>query len=148
MDIRFVNREAFVVAGYAVETNHTSNDKDLGELWHTYRTHLLADPESRSCLYGVLWYTENHGYYYLLGIEQRNNKLTDEQTMSVEIPAAQFAVAVVPGGMTAGEAWTEYFEIELPALGVRPDAAHGRYFEFYNQDGVCELWTPVTAGED
>lgn len=146
MDIRFEDRGAFVVSGYAAETSPATNDTDLGALWEEYRDKLIALPESRASLYGVLWYTENHSYFYLLGIEAPGSLLEGAST-SVEIPAARFAVATVPDNMTAAAAWTEYFDKALPALGFAPDAEHGKYFEYYDQHGVCELWTPVVRAK-
>lgn len=143
MNIRFEERDAFFVSGYAVETEASSNDKELSLLWNEYKDKLISIPESKSCLYGVMWYTENHKYFYLLGIETHEKKPLGDGATFVEIPAAYFGVATVPDNMTEVEAWTDYFEKELPALGFVPDAEHGRYFEFYNKDGACELWTPV-----
>ena len=59
------------------------------------------------------------------------------------IPAANFSVATIPADMSTVEAWTQYFEKELSTLKYEPDAEHGKYFEFYNERGNCELWTPV-----
>ena len=142
MNIRFENRSEFSVYGYAVETILNSNGNDTGRLWENYKDALLRVPESKSCLYGVLWYTEEHRYFYLLGIQSEKPPMGG--MTAVVIPAALFAVAAVPSHMNATEAWTQYFETELPALHYVPEAKHGKYFEFYNADGECELWTPVT----
>jgi len=81
------------------------------------------------------------GTFYLLGI--KNEKPPKREMTAVTIPAANFAIATVPNNMDTIEAWTQYFEKELPLLGYIPDAEHGRYFEFYNANEKCELWTPV-----
>ena len=141
MEIRFENTDDFIVHGYAVETILSSCDNDVGQLWEKHKEDLLAIPESKSCLYGVMWYTEHHKYFYLLGIQSEKPLKSD--MISVEIPTANFAIATVPDNMDTIEAWTQYFEKELPLLGYIPDAEHGRYFEFYNPQEECELWTPV-----
>ncbi|MDR3090760.1 MAG: GyrI-like domain-containing protein [Clostridiales bacterium] len=114
MEIRFENKADFIVRGYAVETILSSSEKDVGQLWEKHKEDLLAIPESKSSLYGVMWYTENHKYFYLLGI--KNEKPPKSDMTAVTIQAANFAIATVPG----------------------------KYFEFYNAEGACELWTPVT----
>jgi AraC family transcriptional regulator len=145
MEIRFENRDGFVVYGYAVETVLSSCENDVGELWEKHKKNLLCIPESKSCLYGVMWYTENHRYYYHLGIQSEKQPKSD--MAAVTIPLAFFAVATVPENMNTMEAWTKYFEKELPLLGYIPDAEHGKYFEFYNTNEECELWTPVIKTE-
>lgn len=141
MQIRFENSDSFNVCGYAVETILSSSGNDVGELWEKHKDTLLALPDSKSCLYGVMWYTENHKYFYLLGIKSEKPPKSD--MISVTIPAANFAIATAPNPKDTIEAWTQYFETELPRLGYLPDAEHGRYFEFYNSNEECELWTPV-----
>lgn len=141
MEIRFEYRDDFIVHGYAIETILSSSENDVGQLWAEHKDTLLTMSESRLCLYGVMWYTQDHKYFYLLGIQSEKPLKSD--MISVEIPTADFAVATVPDNMTEIEAWTQYFEKELPSLGYIPDAEHGKYFEFYNADGACELWTPV-----
>jgi len=142
MKIRFENRNKFKVYGYLKETNSENNDYDLGQLWSKYESELRQIPESKSCLYGVTWYTdETHKrYYYLLGIE--TDKLKDNM-VCVEVPTGYFAVATVPKEMTEVEAWAEFFYKEIPAKGYAPDENHGIYFEFYDKNRTCELWTPV-----
>ena len=141
MEIRFESKDEFIVYGYSVETILSSCENDIGQLWDMHAKSLLNLPESKSCLYGVMWYTENHKYYYHLGIMSGKPQKND-MTAAI-VPAANFAIATVPENMDAIEAWTQYFEKELPILGCVPDAEHGKYFEFYGSDGECELWTPV-----
>ena len=141
MKIRFKNRAEFFVYGFAVETELSSSQDDVGSLWENYEKILLNIPASESCLYGVMWYTEGHKYYYHLGICSETPLL--DGMSAVVIPSAYFAIATVPDNMTIVEAWTEYFETELPSLGYTPDSEHGRYFEFHGADGKCGLWTPV-----
>lgn len=141
MEIRFEDRDGFSVYGYAVETILSSAEKEVGALFENHEEGLLSIPEGNGSLYGVMWYTENHRYYYHLGIH--SNKVPLDDMAEVVIPAAHFAIATIPEGMDAFEAWTFYFEEELPRLGYAPDAEHGTYFEFYDSNGNCELWTPV-----
>ena len=141
MDIRATNIDPFRVCGYAVETQLDTNSGDLGTLWEKYRDVLLAYPESNQTLYGVFEYTTGHRYSYLLGI--RCDMPPKEDMSFSDIHAARFAVAAVPDGMTEVEAWTQFFEAGLPALGYAPDTKHGKYFEYYGAGGKRELWTPI-----
>ena len=141
MKIRFEKNNDFNICGYAVETILSSCEKDVGELWKKHKDNLLSISKNKSCLYGVMWYTEDHKYFYLLGIKSEKSLKSDMTT--VTIPAANFAVATIPNSVSTIEAWTQYFEKELPALKYEPDAEHGKYFECYDEHGSCELWTPV-----
>lgn len=155
MKIHFEKRDSFRVVGFAVETNLDSCIEDVGSLWENYEKKLLNLANSESPLYGLMWYTEDHNYFYLLGIEDSDNSISDiitntnsndenskDEIFSVDIPSACFGVANIPKEMDTIKAWTKYFEVELPKLEYLPDDEHGKYFESYF-DGVCELWTPV-----
>lgn len=141
MDIRVAHTDSFRVYGYAVETQLNTNSRDLGMLFEKYREALLSYPESRQTLYGVFEYTAGHRYSYLLGI--KCDVPPKEDMAFTDIPAARFAAAAVPDGMTEVEAWTQFFETGLKALSYAPDAKHGKYFEYYGADGKRELWTPI-----
>jgi len=146
MNIRFENRNKFTVCGYQTETNSENNGHDLGQLFARHENELREVSESKSRLYGVMWYTDDthQRYCYLLGIE--TNKCQGDM-VCVEVPAGYFAVASVPKGMTEVEAWTDFFFNEIPALGYLPDEKHGIYFELFSETGDCELWTPVKSAE-
>ncbi len=141
MHIRTTHNDSFRVCGYAVETQLDTNSGDLGKLWEKYRDVLLAYPESSQTLYGVFAYTTGHRFSYLLGI--KCDVPPKKDMIYADISAARFAVAAVPDGMTEVEAWTQFFETGLPALGYAPDAQNGKYFEYYGADGKRELWTPI-----
>ena len=147
MKIRFENRDKFKVCGYVTESDQENNDRDLEELWSKYEDKLRKMPESKSCVYGVMWYTdETHKRYcYLLGIE--TDEFQNDMTF-VEVPTGHFAVATVPKEMDAKEAWAEFFYKAIPASGFMPDENHGIYFEFFNQNGDYELWTPIKPMEN
>ena len=142
MKIQLKKREAFKVYGYVTETNAENNDRDIGLLWSQYESVLRKIPESRGQLYGVIWYTdESHKRYcYFLGFES-SREYNDYDF--IEIPSGNFAVAKVSKKMTEMEAWTEFFYNAIPANNLVPDEKHGLYFEFYNENGNCELWAPV-----
>ena len=147
MEIRFENRDQFKVYGYVKETNSENNDQDGGCLWKKHENELRENPESKSCLYGVLWYTDetHQRFCYLLGIETSKHQ---SDMVCVEVPAGHFAIATVPKGMTEKDAWTEFFFKEIPERGYAPDESHGIYFEFYDENGNCELWTPIKTIEN
>jgi len=134
--------EAFKVYGYVTETSAENNDRDIGLLWSQYESILKKIPESKGRLYGVSWYTdESHKRYcYFLGFES-SREYNDYNY--VEIPSGNFAVTKVPTKMTEKEAWTEFFYKLIPASNLVPDEKHGRYLEYYDEKGNCELWAPV-----
>lgn len=141
MDIRMEHKADFFVQGYAVETRLSACEDEVGGLWAKWEAALRAMAETSAPLYGVMWYTEDNQYVYLLGIQgegQPQNGMT-----AVKISAAEFAVASVPENMTEIEAWTAFFEMELPLRGYLPDAEHEKYFELHKAAGACELWTPI-----
>jgi len=143
MDIRFENRSAFYVSGYSVETNESSHEKDIALLREKHEDKLRSISKNGFGLYFVTWLTESNNYIYLFGIEKHDKTPIDEAAACVKIPAANFAVATVPGGMPVLEAWAELFETGLQSVGSAPNTEHGIYFEFFNEIGVCEIWVPV-----
>lgn len=151
MDLRVIEREEFIICGYVVETSLETCCKDLGELWDRFKSQkqseiLKSSEGSRKGLYGVMWYTQNHQYCYLLGKKIKNKEAKIDSTCIKRIPGACYAVAIVPDNMTIVEAWTVLFERILPDAGYMPDLDHGLYFEYYpNEDNneICELWTPI-----
>lgn len=144
MEVRFENRNSFNVVGYAVETNLDSAVEDIGLLWEKYEKSLLK-LANKNPLYGVMWYTENHNYFYLLGIEDKTSLVEENNndSISLKVPSAKFSIATPPKNMDLIEAWTIYFESKLPNLGYVPNNDHGIYFESHHDNGICELWTPV-----
>ncbi|MDL2247074.1 effector binding domain-containing protein [Methanobrevibacter sp. OttesenSCG-928-K11] len=144
MKIDFKNRDSFKLCGYSVETNLDSALEDIGDLCEKYEEKLLKLTDSN--LYGVMWYSEGHNYVYAVAIEYEDN-FNKENMEFIEIPSAYFAIATVPENMSVIEAWTVYFEKSLPELGYLPDYEHGLFFESYDNNGTCELWTPVKKEE-
>ncbi len=143
MKLRFEKRNKFKVFGYSTETNLENSNDDLEELWSEHENELQNISEGNSRLYGVMCYTdESHkNYSYLLGIELPLSK--SKNIDYIEIPSSCFAVASVPKEMTAIEAWTEFFYKDIPENGYVVNEKHGIYFEFFDEDGNFELWTPV-----
>lgn len=144
MEVRFENRDSFNVVGFAVEANLDSAVEDIGLLCEKYEKSLLK-LANKNPLYGVMWYTKDHNYFYLIGIEDNTNLVEKnlDNPISLKIPSAKFAIATLPKNMDLIEAWTVYFESKLPNLGYVPDNNHGIYFEAHNDNGTCELWTPI-----
>ncbi|MCL2116750.1 MAG: effector binding domain-containing protein [Methanobrevibacter sp.] len=143
MKMRFENRDTFKIFGYSKETNIENNNEDLEQLWSKHETELRKIPEGNSCLYGVIFYTdESHqNYSYFLGVELPVAKFNNMD--HVEVPSSYFAVATVPKEMNAIEAWTEFFYKDISESGHIVNENHGIYFEFHDEKGNFELWTPV-----
>ena len=150
INIRIIERKEFTVCGYVVETSLETCGKDLSELWDRLRSQKLSDVfkslgRCMGGLYGLMWYTENHRYCYLLGKESENKEVELDLVCVKKIPEACYAVMTMPDNMPIVEAWTVFFERILPEAGYMPDSDHGLYFEYYpNEDNeICELWTPI-----
>lgn len=150
MDLKIVNRNEITLCGDVVETSLDTCKKDLGELWDNYRegksSILFRNTiEYSKGLYGLMWYTQNHRYCYLLGKETNPDRTDIDSARLKKVPAARYAIVSVPENMSITEAWTVFFEKILPEAGYMPDSDHGLYFEYYEDESnkTCELWTPV-----
>jgi predicted transcriptional regulator YdeE len=71
----------------------------------------------RNDFYGLMWYTDNHRYYNLIGIEADNINKKPTGACGKCVPGTNHSVAHVPPIMSAVDAWTEYFEKTLPESG-------------------------------
>jgi AraC family transcriptional regulator len=150
MDIRIIEHDEITIGGIVTETSVETCTKDLNELWKKFEEQKLAEvfrnaPGYKKGLYGLMWYTQNHRYCYLLGIEIKEAKTGLDEISIKTLPPARYAVVSVPDNMTVLEAWGVFFEKDLPAAGISPVLENGLYFEYYSdEDGkTCELWTPI-----
>lgn len=150
MDVKIMERGEITIGGMVTETSVETCSKDLNELWEKFEERKLAGvfrnaPGYQKGLYGVMWYTQNHRYCYLLGMETKVTETGPDGVSIKTIPPARYAVVSVPDNMTVLEAWRVFFEKDLPAAGLVPVLEHGLYFEFYPDEDskTCELWTPV-----
>lgn len=144
MDMRLEKRSAFYVSGYSVETNESSQEIDVALLRKKYESKLKSIANR---LYLVGWLAENGDYIYLLGVETQNQAPVDEGATCVEVPTGCFAVGVVPEGVPIMTAWGEFFVTGIPALGAAIDMEHGIFVGCFDENGVCELWTPVVKSD-
>lgn len=152
MDLKFKSRDTFYICGYFAETSLDTCNKDLSELWHEFeagKEELYQVFGHRNDFYGLMWYTENHRYCYLIGIKADNVNAAPAGVLCKRVPGTDYAIACVPPAMSAVDAWTEYFEKILPKAGYIPNAGHGLNFEYYPEGsgGAYELWTPVIKGD-
>ncbi len=159
LNLKFEHRDGFHVCGYSVETCLDTCREDLSLLRRDFDAQkgvLFEALGFRDAVYGLMWYTQDHRYRYLIGVEAADAGKAPSGAQCVCIPAAEYAVATVPPSVSAFDAWTAFFEKALPAVGYTPDSNHGLYFEYYpcgmgsgadvsaaNMDHACELWTPV-----
>lgn len=151
MNVQTVRRGALAICGYAVETTLNNNDADLQKLFSNFFDSgkdelLLGLKGAEPGFFGVEWYTPGHkSFFYLLGVAVDKNVRVPEGAVLKVIPAAAYAVTKVCAGRSLVEAWTEFFYTAIPEEGLKPDEAHGYYFEYYpgHTDGDCELWVPV-----
>ncbi len=151
MEMRLVEREAFCVCGYAVETTLAQNDKDVAALCRDFfengrEAALLSLKGSTKGYYGVSWYTQGQERYcYLLGIEVGPESTAPANAVVKSLPQTTYAVAGFSKGEDIIKAWTDFFYEEIPHAGLSVNAQPNVYFEYYPGavDDAYELWVPV-----
>lgn len=146
MELKLQSRNTFYICGYFIETSLETCGEDLSKLWRDFETNkeeLFNVFGYKNDFYGLMWYTENHRYCYLIGIEVDGISKAPTGACCKCVPGTNYAIALVPQTLSAVEAWTEYFEEILPNAGYIPNAEHGMNFEYYPGKGAYELWTPV-----
>lgn len=151
MKTKIVERSAFHICGYAIETNLENNDNDISNLLEKFKIEgydsiLNELPLCQKGYYGLEWYTEGHkSFFYLFGKEVGESAAAPKEAEIKLIPSAKYIVAEIPAGTNLVDAWTEFFYKAIPVLGYEVDDRHGYYFEYYKNDlsGDCELWTPI-----
>ena len=151
MNIDIMEREAFFICGYMVETTPEQNDKDISDLYSDFlgneKEAILAKLKgSKKGYYGLSWYTEGHRRYcYLLGIEVAEENSAPENSIIKKITKTTYAVARFPKGEDIIKAWTEFYYNEIPKTGFKVYEEQNLYFEYYpfSVNDMFELWVPV-----
>ena len=143
MNLRFEKRDTFYVHGFSVETGGATIEKDCVTLKEKHEGKLKSISD---CLYYLTWSPngyESEDLVCHIGVESTGLTLTTEGATSVELPAARYAVATVPKGVSVITAWQEFYEKGIPSLNAEIDLNYGIHFESFDANGVCELWIPV-----
>ena len=154
--MEITNRDELIICGYVVETSVDSCSTDLGRLWDNYRNNnsdelLEAAYKCKDGLYGLMWYTENHRYCYMLGREIITTYVELPESVVIKmIPYTTYAVYTVPDNMNIVDAWTVFFEEEIPNAGYKPNTEIGLYFEYYSDKNSksCHLWAPIKKSNE
>ena len=121
MKTRIVEREAFYICGYAVETNLEENDNDISKLYarfenNRYDSILKQLPLFGKGYYGLEWYTEGHeSFFYLFGREIGEMTVAPKGSEIKYIPSAKYLVAEILAGTNLVDAWTEFFYKVIPS---------------------------------
>lgn len=150
MIFRLLNRSAFSICGYSMETSLETCGMDLRKLWKDYGStsqKLYNVFGVREDFYGLMWKTKTSksSYIYLIGIEVAETKKPPEKAEIKQIPPAKYAVASVPASLSAVDAWNEFYNNVLTESEYTPAVGHVFDYEYYpHGDGNdYELWTPV-----
>ena len=139
MDIRIEKRDGFTITGYQIETLATDESYDEKSI-DLRSKHEDALRVNNAVLYGATWFTGEGKLYYLYGVAGGNTDGKD----SVSMPTGLFAVATVHADMPMISAWVEMWEEKgLPSTGYAYIEA-ATCFEFFGENGVREIWVPVT----
>lgn len=151
MKTRIVERDAFSICGYAVETSLENNNHDISKLYEKFQNEkydsiLKQLPGCEIGYYGLEWYTEGHkSFFYLLGKSVGKTAVPPKEAIIKHIPAAKYIVAEIQAETNIVDAWAEFFYKVIPDLGYEVDEQYGYYFEYYQNgiSGDCDLWTPI-----
>lgn len=149
--MEIIERGAFHICGYAVETDAAHNADVLSKLYRDFfdndkESVLLNLDGSKKGFYGLMWYTQGHEKYcYLLGIEVGGGCEPPDNAVLRTVPKTTYAVARYLHDKDILEAWDEFFFTDIPNEGYAPNEQFNLYFEFYpeNVKGDYELWVPV-----
>jgi len=144
MDMRIEKKDTFYVSGYSMETSEETLEKDCAMLREKYedKLRLISDR-----LYFIAWMSKENVMIYHFGVETPDNMPATEGATCVEIPAAYFAVGTVPKGEPILAAWYKYFETVESTLGIAIDVEYPVHFEYFDENGICELCSPVVKPE-
>lgn len=141
MKMRLEEKKAFYVSGYSMETTEATLEKDVLTLREKYEAKLRSISD---CLYFVSWEKDEKMIYHF---SAPTPNTTTEGMTRVEVPAGHFAIATVPEGMPTLAAWHQFFETLTPTLNVDIDMKATHYVEYFAENGICELWIPVSVSE-
>lgn len=164
-----VNKPAFKVAGYGIETDVEAGNytQDVASFWYYYegdnlenKMYALLNPPKHGEV-GLCVPAEGGGNaVYLLGVIVEDFSLVAEDMLTAVVPAAQYAVFTTPPVDATDEGdpeafaqvvkstWRYIFEDWFPGSGY--EHAEGKLnFEFYDErcharvDTVMEIYVPV-----
>jgi len=141
MEMRLEEKNAFYVSGYSMETTEATLEKDVLILREKYEAKLRSISNS---LYFVSWEKDDKMIYHF---SAPTPNATPDGMTRVEVSAGNFAIATVPEGVPTLTAWHQFFETMTATLGVNIDMEATHYVEHFDENGVCELWIPVSASE-
>ena len=149
--MEIVERDAFFVCGYSVETDAAHNDYDIARLYKDFfdknrEAVLLRLPGGKKGYFGLSWYTSEHDKYcYLLGLEVGAKSKPPKGAQIKAVPQGLFATASYAQDQDIKAAWTEFYYSDIPRAGYMPNETRNLYFEYYpdSAPGDYELWVPV-----
>jgi len=164
-----VNKPAFKVAGYGIQTNITGSTytKDIASFWSHYegenlesKMYEILDPPKHGEVGLCIPSSDNGNATYLLGVIVEDYSKVKEDMLTVDVPEAEYAVFTTPPVDTSegrGEeefpqviksTWKYIFEEWFKGSGYVYDESK-LDFEFYDErchsrvDTVMEIYVPV-----
>ncbi|AAO35990.1 AraC family transcriptional regulator [Clostridium tetani] len=164
-----INRPAFKVAGYGIKTNITDGTytKDIASFWSNYngenlesKMYKILNPPKHGEVGLCVPLSEDGNAIYLLGVIVDDFSKVEENMLTVEVPAAEYAVFTTTPVDTTNDkeqkefakiikgTWKYIFEDWFKDSGYVYDE-NKLDFEFYDerchyrQDTVMEIYVPV-----
>ncbi|AVP55214.1 AraC family transcriptional regulator [Clostridium tetani] len=164
-----VKRPAFKVAGYGIKTNITGGTytKDIASFWSNYngenlenKMYKILNPPKHGEVGLCVPLSEDGNAIYLLGVIVDDFSKVEENMLTVEVPAAEYAVFTTTPVDTTNDkeqkefakiikgTWKYIFEDWFKDSGYVYDESK-LDFEFYDerchyrQDTVMEIYVPV-----
>lgn len=145
---QFVRLNEFVIAGYR---KHTRNGFGvIGESWYQLKTHWNdIERKNKKTMFGYEDYSEDFtseplAFYYMAGVEVKEDTELLEGMYRKVVPAAEYAVFTVNGNNANGEigkAFYYIYNIWLPNSEYCIDERVMADFEYYDERWDCQTGT-------
>lgn len=143
---RFVEKEAFVVAGYRKHTR--DGFQAIGEAWFELKSNMdTIERRNKHTMYGMEDYSEEFcseplSFYYMAGVEVDKTTPLPEGVCRKVVPKATYAVFTVNGNNANGEigkAFHYIYFVWLPHSEYCIDENALLDFEFYDERWDCQF---------
>jgi AraC family transcriptional regulator len=151
MDIRFVTKPAFTVAGLAYHGKNENNE--ISQMWGEFNQKVGQLPETIDACYGVCsmipGLPEGH-FEYVAGYPLEEGQPAPEGLEVRHIPAYRYAVFAHHGSLdNLGQTYQNIYQVWLPEAGLKPVESgldmevYGEEFDINSPKSVFYIYVPV-----
>ena len=163
MTPKIIEKEAFKVAGYSIETKNVDgdNNRDIPAFWQAYSTDGRADKLhdapfiTNHSQYGICYNhnPESGGFSYIIGLEVRSGAEVPEEFETLNVKPSTYAVFSTPPASDEDfvkniqGTWVFIMEEWFPTSGYEyaPGSVDFEYYreEMHEKGNVCDIYIPV-----